>query len=162
MPQDIREYVPSYGNEQEENVPPGIRAFGWLCFIRAGLDFIFGLLVGFAPKSVRSVFVTVMFAGRIPNVPAEAEFYIFGFLFAFVGWKWLDRYWWIRWVAMFLSGALAVRILVFILADNASAAHGKFLNPTTELELGVVAAFNLLVCGYLAFYPGVAEAFKDS
>ena len=162
MPQNLREYVPAFDDERDEKVPVAIRAFGWLCFFRSGLDFIFALLVGLAPKSPVAIIVAAAFAGRIPNVPAEAEFYIFGFLFAFVGWKWMDRYWWIRWVAMFLSGALAVRILVFILADNASAAHGKFLQSSNEIELGVIAAFNLFISGYLAFYPGVAEAFKET
>jgi hypothetical protein len=168
MPQDIDEYFSSLerkrqdSDQEEVKIPTAVRAFGWLCFIRSGLDLIFGFLVGIAPKSAVAIFVAETFGDRIPHVPAEAEFFIFAVLFAFLGWKWLERYWWIRWVAMFLSGALAVRILVFILADNASAAHGKFLRPTTELELAVVAAFNLLICGYLAFYPGVAEAFKDA
>jgi hypothetical protein len=63
---------------------------------------------------------------------------------------------------MFLSGAFALRILGFIVADRASAAHGKILPWATELELSVIVAFNLLICGYLAFYPGVAEAFKET
>lgn len=168
MPQDIGEYFSTLernrqdSNGREVKVPTAIRAFGWLCFIRSGLDLIFAFLVGIAPKSALAIFVAAAFGDRIPHVPAEAEFFIFAFLFAFIGWKWIDRYWWIRWVAMFLSGALAARILVFILADRASEAHGKFLQTGTEIELGVIAAFNLLICGYLAFYPGVAEAFNET
>ncbi len=168
MPQDIGEYFSSLqekrqnSDRREVKIPTAIRAFAWLCFIRSGMDLIFGFIVGIAPKSALAIFVAATFGDRIPHVPAEVEFFIFALLFAFVGWKWLDRYWWIRWVAMFLSGAFAARIISFMLADRASAAHGRFLQTGTELELGVIAAFNLLICGYLAFYPGVAEAFRET
>ena len=168
MPQDIGEYFSSLENRRqtsngrEVKLPTAIRAFAWLCFFRSGVDLLFGFLVGIAPKSVLAIFVAETFGDRIPHIPAEVEFFVFAFLFAFIGWKWLERYWWIRWVAMFLSGAFALRILGFILADRASAAHGKILPWGTEVELGVIAAFNLLICGYLAFYPGVAEAFEET
>jgi hypothetical protein len=168
MPRNSREYFSSLersrqgSNGREVKIPTAIRAFAWLCFFRSGMDLIFALLVGIAPKSAIAIFVVETFGGRIPHIPAEGEFFVFAFLFAFIGWKWLDRYWWIRWVAMFLSGAFALRILGFIVADRVSAAHGKILPWATELELSVIVAFNLLICGYLAFYPGVAEAFKET
>jgi hypothetical protein len=49
-----------------------------------------------------------------------------------------------------------------MLADRATAGHGKILRLETELELTAVVIFNLLICGYLAFYPGMAEAFKET
>ena len=167
MPQEIREYAsaPAHDSEnrnrREVKLPPAIRAFAWFCFLRAGVDFICALLVGIAPKLAISVFVAATFGDRIPYVPAEAEFFIFAFLFAYVGWRWMARDWRIRWFVMFMSGALAARILVLILVDRATASHGKILQTETELELGVVAAFNLLVCGYLAFYPGIAQEMKN-
>ena len=69
------------------------------------------------------------------------------------------RDWRIRWVAMFLSGALAARLLVFIFADRASEAHGSFCRRGRNSSLRV-AAFNLLICCYLAFYPGMARLSK--
>jgi hypothetical protein len=167
MPQDIREYVspPELDREntsrREVKLPPAIRAFAWFCFLRGGVDFIFALLVGIAPKSAIAVFVAATFGDRIPFVPAEAEFFIFAFFFAYVGWKWMARDWRIRWFVMFMSGALAARILVLIVVDRATASHGKILQTETELELGVLAAFNLLICGYLTFYPGIGQAFKE-
>jgi hypothetical protein len=168
MPQDTREYVPLPSDEhrvsgrREVKAPPAIRAFVWLCFVRAGVDFVFALLVGLAPKSAIAIFVAATFGDRIPYVPAEAEFFVFAFLFAFVGWRWMSRDWRIRWITMFLCGALAARILIFMLADRATAGHGKILRLETELELTAVVIFNLLICGYLAFYPGMAEAFKET
>ena len=167
MPQHFQEYVQppvpvTNNNRRDVKLPVAIHAFAMFCFARAGVDFIFALSVGIAPKSALGIFVATTFGDRIPYVPAEAEFFIFAFLFAFVGWKWMERDWWIRWVAMFLSGAFASRILVFMLADRATATHGKVLSTTTELELSVVVAFNLLICCYLAFYPGMAEAFKET
>ena len=166
MPQDTREYVPPIEgreslNRREVELPPAIRAFAWFCFLRAGVDFIFALLVGFAPKSALAIFVAETFGDRIPYVPAEAEFFIFAAFFAYVGWKWMARDWRIRWFVMFMSGAFAARIFVLLLVDRATAAHGKILHAETELELGVLAVFNLLICAYLAFYPGMAQAFKE-
>ncbi len=171
MPLDFQEYVQPpvpmppgsrSSNRREVKLPPGIRAFATLCFLRAGVDFIFALLVGLAPNSALAIFVAATFGDRIPHVPAELEFFIFAFLFAFVGWKWMARDWRIRWVAMFLSGAFAARLLAFMFADRATASHGKILSAKTELELSLVVAFNLLICCYLAFYPGMAEAFKET
>ncbi|MGA9587356.1 MAG: hypothetical protein WBQ95_18640 [Terracidiphilus sp.] len=167
MAQDIRDYVsPEYdrqiSNRRELRIPPAIRAFAWFCFARSGVDFLFALLVGLAPQSGLAIFVAATFGDRIPYVPAEAEFFIFSFLFAFVGWKWMTRDWRIRWFVMFMSGAFAARILVLMLADTASAAHGKILGPRAELELSLIVAFNLLICFYLAFYPGIADVFKET
>jgi hypothetical protein len=171
MPHDLKGYVrppvpiPTelrQSGKREVKLPAAIRAFALLCFVRAGVDLVFALLVGLAPKSTAGIFVASTFGDRFPHVPAEAEFFIFAFLFAFVGWRWIARDWRIRWVTMFLSGAIALRILVFVFADRASAAHGKILSTESELELGVIVAFNLLICGYLAFYPGMAQAFKET
>ena len=174
MPQDIKGIVrPPYqmppeklerraGKWREAELPAAIRAFAWLCFIRSGINFAFAFLVGIAPKSAIGIYVAATFGARFRYVPAEAQFFITAFLFAIIGWRWICRDWRIRWAAMFLSGAIAARTLVLVLADRASASFGKVLSTDQELELLVSVAFNLLICGYLAFYPGMAQAFKET
>ena len=174
MPQDIKGIVkPPYqmppeklerrgSNWREAKLPAAIRAFAWLCFIRSGIDIAFAFLVGIAPNSAIAIYVATTFGARFRYVPAEAQFFISAFLFALIGWRWICRDWKIRWVAMFLSGAIAARTLVLILADRASSAQGKLLSAEVEMELIVGVAFNLFICGYLAFYPGMAQAFKET
>jgi hypothetical protein len=149
-------------NWREVKIPAAIRGFAWLCFIRSGIDFVFAFLVGIAPDTAIAKYVAVTFGNRFKYVPAEAEFFISAFLFAFIGWRWMSRDWRIRWAAMFLSGAIAARTLALIVADWASAAQGRLISNELEMELIVGVAFNLLICGYLAFYPGMAQAFKET
>jgi hypothetical protein len=94
-------------------------------------------------------------------MPAEAVFYLSAFLYGLTAWRWATRDWRARWVVMFLSGATAAKMLVNFAADRASG------NPTPltqgqELGLFTSIVVNLLICGYLAFYPGMAEAFKET
>jgi hypothetical protein len=62
---------------------------------------------------------------------------------------------------MFISGATAVKLLVNF-AANRAAGNPTPMTQGQELSLLTGVAVNLLICGYLAFYPGMAEAFKET
>jgi hypothetical protein len=63
---------------------------------------------------------------------------------------------------MFLSGAAAARTMVLIVADKLPSDHGQVLSVDMQMELIANVGLNLLICGYLAFYPGMAQAFKET
>jgi len=173
MPEEIKGIVkPPYEMPPEKlerqdapvggNLPPMVRMFTWICFARAGLDFLFAFILGVAPDSAISVYLATTFGSRFAHIPAEVMFLIFGFLFAFIGWRWYARDWRARWIAMFLSGAAAARTMILIVADKLPSDHGQVLSVDMQMELIANVGLNLLICGYLAFYPGMAQAFKET
>jgi hypothetical protein len=48
-----------------------------------------------------------------------------------------------------------------MIADRA-AGHPESLAPPSQQATIVAFAFNLLLCCYLAFYPGMEQAFKET
>jgi len=160
-------YLPPEGLEREEDsrpvekLPPAIKAFAWICAGRSIIDFIFAFTVIFAPGSEVAQFLTDRFSSRFKLMPPLAEFLVSGFVFGFIAQKWLSRDWRIRWISMFLTGAFAVRSIVLLLADRAVIGPGRVISADKEAEMMIHAAFDLLICAYLAFYPGMAEAFEE-
>lgn len=142
-------------------VPLLIRLFAWLCFLRAAIDLTFGLIVGIMPDSPAAAYVAANFDSWPKQMPPEAVFYILTVLYCFIGWRWVTRDWKARWIAMFVTGASAASALVHLTADYAAGAVAP-LTPGQQgaLTLGIV--LNLAICGYLAFYPGMAQAFKET
>ena len=172
MPYDIKgvvkpPYLPPEGLERQENdrpeakLPPAIRAFAWMCIGRSIIDFLFAFIVIFIRDSNLAKFLGETFGSRFKLIPPVAEFLVSGFLFAFIGWKWFSRDWRIRWIAMFLTGAIAIRSITLVMVDRASAAQGRVFSTQKEAEMMLHAVFDLFVCAYLAFYPGMAQAFKE-
>jgi len=161
-PPQMPDHLPERGDAVErDQAPLLIRLFTWLLFFRAGANLSFALIVGFAPDSGAANFVIMHFDSLPRQLSPEAVFYISAALYGLVGWRWFSRDWRARWVAMFLSGATAVRTLAVIAADQASG------NPTPltggqQAALALSVFLNLTICGYLAFYPGMAQAFKET
>ena len=158
-------------------VPLLITLFAWYCFLRAALFVIFALMVGLAPDSVAAQFVASHFnpvppprppeygmhysTSLIPAIPPEPVFYALAILYALIGWRWISRDWRARWGAMFASGATAAKIAIDWMADRA-AGDPTPLSPMQNQAIALAIVWNVLICCYLAFYPGMREAFKET
>ncbi len=158
-------------------VPLLITLFAWYCFLRAGILVVFALIVGIAPESALAQLVANHFnpmpppqppafavhhpISMAPTIPPEAVFYGFAILYAIVGWRWLARDWRARWAAMFISGATAAKIVVDWIADRA-AGNPAPMSPAQNQGILLAIVWNVLICCYLAFYPGMKEAFKET
>src|SRR5258708_39845125 len=146
---------------ERRKLPTLIRWFIWLLVFRAAVNLIFALIVGLSPDSDVAKYVATNFDAWPKQMPAEAVFYLSAFLYGVTAWRWASRDWRARWVVMFLSGATAAKLLVNFLADRAAG------NPTPmtqgqELTLLTSVTINFMICAYLAFYPGMAEVFKET
>ena len=171
--QPIKTYVPEKTQTQtgpnrergdyveRHKLPFLIRAFIWLLVFRSVVNLIFGLTLGLAPDSGAASLIEANFDPWPKAVSAEAIFYITALLYGVMAWRWYSRDWRVRWIAMFFSGATAAKLLVNFAADRAAG------NPTPMSDgqvasLFIAAGINLLICLYLAFYPGMAEAFRET
>jgi len=76
-----------------------------------------------------------------------------------VGFMWLFRYWKVRWVTMFYSGALIAKVLINI-AGHAAAGVGLSVDSSQVPLLVVTLGFNGLIFLYLAYGYGVEEWFE--
>jgi hypothetical protein len=76
-----------------------------------------------------------------------------------VGMMWVFRSWKIRWVTMAYAGGRVLRTGVYLFAGVASGV-GSNLTPDSQAILIFSCCIDALICGYLAFYPGVREAFE--
>ena len=76
-----------------------------------------------------------------------------------VGGMWLARYWRIRWITMFYAGASTARTLIYIVTGAAGGLSGV-ITPEQKQTMLAGCAVNLLIFCYLAFYPGVDQAFE--
>lgn len=141
-------------------MPLPIRIFVGYCFLRAGLSLIFALIVGILPESDAAAYVAARFDPFSHELPPEALFYIQTVLYALVGWRWIRGDWRARWGAMFISGATGVRALIWLLADHFA---GDPIPTTPEFRAAVTLGIlvNLLLCGFLAFYPGMEQSFRE-
>lgn len=76
-----------------------------------------------------------------------------------VGVMWLIRSWKIRWVTMAYAGGMVLRTAVHYFAGAASGVGSELTgNQSTVVIFGCIV--NTLIFCYLAFYPGVKEAFE--
>ncbi len=76
-----------------------------------------------------------------------------------VGVLWLFRWWVIRWVTMCYAGGMVVRVGIHYFAGAVSGV-GSGLSADQAAILFFGCAVNAIIFGYLAFYPGVKEAFE--
>ena len=167
----IKTYVPQEqrtGPVQERGdyvervkLPLLIKLFVWLLVFRSGVNLVFALIVGLAPDTTVANFVATNFDAWPRQMPAEGVFYVSAFLYALTAWRWYSRDWRARWVVMFLSGATAVKMLVNLAGDRAAGTPTP-MTQSQQLSFFMSVGINLLICGYLAFYPGMAEAFKET
>jgi len=142
-------------------LPVLIKLFVWLLVFRSAANLIFALIVGLTPDAAAAKYVTENFDAWPRQIPPEGVFYIKALLYALVAWRWYSRDWRARWFVMFLSGATAAMMLGNYVADHLSGSPRQMASGET-VALFVSIAMDLIICGYLAFYPGMAEAFKET
>jgi hypothetical protein len=142
-------------------VPLLIKLFTWLCVIRSVAYLTFGLIVGLSPESGTAALLVEHFDRWSRRASPEAVFYILALMYGLVAFRWLRRDWKARWVTMFLAGANAATVLVNLAANHAA---GDPIPMATATEGALIAGalFNLLACAYLAFWPGMDQAFKET
>ena len=167
----IRTYVPQKTQSgpvrergdyvERHKIPALIRWFIWLLAFRSAVNLIFALIVGLAPDSDVAKYVAINFDAWPKQMPPEAVFYVSAFLYGMTAWRWASRDWRARWAVMFMSGATAAKMLVNFAADRA-AGNPTPMTQSQELALLTSVVINFMICGYLAFYPGMAEAFKET
>lgn len=169
--QPIKTYVPQKTQSgpnrergdyvESHKLPFLIRAFIWLLALRSAANLIFGLTLGLAPDTSAANYILVNFDPWPKAISAEAIFYITALLYGVMAWRWYSRDWRVRWVVMFISGATAVKLLINDAADRA-AGNPTPMSQGQEAALLITVGINLLICGYLAFYPGMAQAFRET
>lgn len=93
------------------------------------------------------------------NLLAEAMV-VTAILSTVVSVMWFVRYWRIRWITMFYAGVSLFRTVLYFVTDKA-AGIATVLTPDQKQALTLACAVNLFVFCYLAFYPGVAQAFEE-
>jgi len=142
-------------------VPLLITLFAWYCFLRVGIFVLFALIVGIVPDTPVAQFIATRLDPVPQPIPAEGAFYVLAILYALVGWRWMTRDWKARWAAMFMSGATAAKIAVALIVDRAAGDQAPISSGAYQ-AIWLVLAWNVLVCCYLAFYPGMAQAFKET
>lgn len=145
----------------EVKTPLLITLFAWFCFFRAAVDIVFGLIVGLAPESGVTAYLSTHFDPAPKLISPEIVFYFLAVVYGMIGWRWYCRDWRARWVAMFMSGASVATTMVNLFAERASGLYTP-MSPGRESALIISSAFNLLICLYLAFYPGMEQAFKET
>ena len=142
-------------------LPVLIKLFVWLLVFRSAVNLIFALIVGLAPDTAVANFIATNFDAWPRQMPPEAVFYVSAFLYGLTAWRWYSRDWRARWFVMFLSGATAAKMLANYATDHLSGLPTP-MAPGEQVSYFLSIAVNLIICGYLAFYPGMAEAFKET
>jgi hypothetical protein len=167
----IKTYVPQQertGPVQERGdyverikLPLLIKLFVWILVVRSAANLIFALIVGLAPDTTAASFIATNFDAWPKQMPAEAVFYVSAILYGLTAWRWYSRDWRARWAVMFMSGATAAKMLMNFVGDRAVGTPTP-MTESQQLSLFISVGINFLICGYLAFYPGMAEAFKET
>jgi hypothetical protein len=142
-------------------LPVLIKLFVWLLVFRSAANLIFALIVGLAPDTAVANFIATNFDAWPRQMAPEAVFYVSAFLYGLTAWRWYSRDWRARWFVMFLSGATAAKMLANYATDHLSGLPTP-MAPGEQVSYFLSIAVNLIICGYLAFYPGMAEAFKET
>jgi hypothetical protein len=148
------------GPKAKSEVPLLIRLYTWLCLFRAVAYVTFAFIEGIAPGSNAAVWLADHFDTVPRGISPEVVFFISAGLYALIAWRWYMRDWRARWVAMFIHGAIGIRTLIFVFADNT--AGDPTLTSSQSHVLILSSIFNLAICAYLAFYPGMDQSFKET
>jgi xanthosine utilization system XapX-like protein len=143
-------------------VPLLITLFAWYCFLRAAGDLVLSVLAQLAPGSELVAFATTHLNSVPPPFPPAFAFLVLGLLYIMVGWRWITRDWRARWAAMFISGVTAASSAYQWVADRPPAANPDPVVPIMHHSPVIPLIVNVAICCYLAFYPGMADAFKET
>ncbi|HEY6489553.1 MAG: hypothetical protein WCC26_00185 [Terracidiphilus sp.] len=142
-------------------VPLLIRLFTWYCFLRATADLTLAVLARLSPDSPITLFANVHFNPIPPPIPPDAAFLAQALLYMVVGWRWFRRDWRARWGAMFLSGVTAANS-AYLWITYHPAPNPTQGAPIVHQDPVIPLLVNLAICCYLAFYPGMQEAFSET
>ena len=142
-------------------VPLLITLFAWYCFIRGAADFAIAILARLSPDSPIVAFATAHLNPIPPPFPPDFVFLVLGLVYVMVGWRWITRDWRARWAAMFLSAVTAASCAYQWVADRPVASPAMKALGVPESPLFALI-LNLAICCYLAFYPGMADAFQET
>ena len=156
---------------QERKLPIPIAIVGGFYALRAVVFLVFASILGSHPSSSFAATLIDHSRSLIPfqvhetggHVPAEllAEaMVVTAILSIVVSVMWFVRYWRIRWITMFYAGVSLFRTVLYFATDKA-AGLTTVLTPDQKQALSLACAVNLFVLCYLAFYPGVAQAFEE-
>lgn len=160
MPAELRERGRSPATRAVDQVPLLIRLYTWYCFLRAFACLSFAFIEGLAPESPLAIFLASSLNSIPKQVSPEAYFFIFAGLYGLIGWRLLMRDWRARWAAMFFHGAIAARTIILIAADRAA---GDPIIPSQLAEFLLLSSvINIIICLFLAFYPGMDQTFKET
>lgn len=151
--------------------PIGITVITWFYFVRGCACLIFasllfsrsnpGLVDWFAGHSRAMVPFQVRATASLPVTNLLAEgLVIMGIFSVIVGAMWMVRYWRIRWITMCYAGVALGRTALFFVSDKA-AGFSTQLSTEQKQTLVISSVANLVILCYLAFYPGVAQAFEN-
>ena len=169
----IRTYVPEQHQQkagpvrergdyvERHKIPTLIRWFIWLLIFRCVVNIVFGLTIGLAPDSYTAAFITTHFDPWPKTVSAEGVFYVTAVIYGVMAWRWASRDWRVRWGVMFASGATAAKMLINY-AANQAAGSSTPLTISEQASFFVSVVLNVLICLYVAFYPGMEQAFKET
>jgi hypothetical protein len=151
-------------------VPISLNIITGLYFVRAVIYFALGSKLISDPDSDFSQWLVSMSGVMVPftithrhpemyvKLVGEALLVTAGFS-VIVGALWLFRSWKIRWVTMAYAGGMVVRTGIHYFAGVASGVGSELSGSQATFVLFGCAVNSLIFC-YLAFYPGVKEAFE--
>lgn len=173
----------------KSSVPVSLHIITGLFFLRALIYFILGGKLASDPDSdfsqrlvsLSGIMVPFTINHRHPEMfvklVGQAMLLVAG-LSLIIGVLWLIRWWVIRWVTMCYCGGMVLRVAIRYFAGAVAGLHTGPL-PSEALSAGAYSgivmglssdqitavlffscAVNLIIFGYLAFYPGVKDAFE--
>jgi len=142
-------------------VPLLITLFAWYCFIRGTADLALAALARSFSGSAVVAFAATHLNPIPPPFPPAFAFLVLGLVNFTVGWRWSIRDWRARWAAMFLSGVTAASSAYQWIANRPMAGPLLGVQGLPESPL-ITLILNVAICCYLAFYPGMSDAFKET
>jgi hypothetical protein len=120
---------------------------------------------GIDPDTMQSADASALEDSEEAHLNRLREF-VMVFLFAMavmtsvVAFMWWNRSWKVRWFAMAYAGGFCLKAGVNLFAGWASGV-GNQMSPSQMSSLVLAIVSNGLIFGYLAFWPGVEEWFKE-
>jgi hypothetical protein len=154
----------------KSSVPMSLNVITGFYFVQAAFYIFLGSRVIAAIDSDFSHWIVGQSPNMIPFTISHRlprEFYILvaealivmGVFSAVVGVLWVFRWWVIRWVTMCYAGGMVVRTGIHYFAGVASGVGSELSGSQSAFVLFSCALNSIIFC-YLAFYPGVKEAFE--
>jgi hypothetical protein len=149
----------------QDEVPLAVTAITWFYFLRGCVYFVLGSVLLSYPSSQPATWLIahshllvpfkVVATDTAPLINLFAEtLFILSILSAMIGVMWLMRNVFARWITLCFAGASLARTVLYFVAIGGIAP--SILLSVRQAEVLVTGAVvNLLIFGYLAFYPGL-------